>query len=169
MTSSHHTTTNGKTDAGIGSKAVCRVSNILHSPSPEPRSRRGLSNYTPLRTSSRRLWMLSELKLSLRTECAYQPSDQARDREAQSGSAVPPLITQRTECASQPQWPSQQALRAFASSREALLSVRAPLPTSPFSPPPFCTIVAIHHHQCQNTMGSRCQSSWSGYFEPRSP
>jgi hypothetical protein len=113
--------------------------------------------------------LLSELQLSLRTECAYQPSDQARDREAQSGSAVPPLITQRTECASQPQRPSQQALRAFASSREALLSVRAPLPTSPFSPPPFCTIVAIHHHQCQNTMGSRCQSSWSGYLEPRSP
>ncbi len=33
----NHTTKANKTDAGNGSEAVCRVSNVLCSPSPDPR------------------------------------------------------------------------------------------------------------------------------------
>jgi hypothetical protein len=35
-----------KTDAGNGSKAICRVSNVLRSPSPDPR--RSANSDTPL-------------------------------------------------------------------------------------------------------------------------
>ena len=33
----HPQTRANKTDAGNGSKAICRVSNVLRSPSPDPR------------------------------------------------------------------------------------------------------------------------------------
>ena len=105
MTSSHHTTTKGETDAGNGSKAICRVSNVLRSPSPDPRSRRGLSNYTPLRTSSRRLWTAVRITalpahgVRLRAPSQQALSDQARDREAlysplspQAPSPHPPSV-----------------------------------------------------------------------------
>jgi hypothetical protein len=49
---------------------------------PAPHSRLPTS-HRPLRPSSRRLWTAVSNHSSLwRTECAYQPSDQARDREA---------------------------------------------------------------------------------------
>ena len=36
MIDSHDKTRPNKTDAGNGSKAICRVSNVLRSPSPDP-------------------------------------------------------------------------------------------------------------------------------------
>jgi hypothetical protein len=36
MTAMTHATKANKTDAGNGSKAICRVSNVLRSPSPDP-------------------------------------------------------------------------------------------------------------------------------------
>ena len=43
-----------KTDAGNGSKAICRVSNVLRSPSPDPRRSPNFERHSPCHEASRK-------------------------------------------------------------------------------------------------------------------
>jgi len=57
MSSRHHQPKPNKTDVGNGSKSICRVSNVLRSPSPDPRrSAEKMSCAEPYGVAHQAIW-----------------------------------------------------------------------------------------------------------------
>ncbi len=95
---SQHDNRANKTDAGNGSKAICRVSNVPPSPSPDPRRSAVFSRYSNLnhRFGARTRWKGGQrLNVSQLHAPRFSTEDEDREQDkeqAHKGGQSPPLL-----------------------------------------------------------------------------